>query len=392
MPSPAYPQHFFHYFLLAVLAVCLGGATLLAGLGAGNAVVRRFVLSEGPSAQAHGHGQPHFGPAPTLFPITYPNEDFTHAIETVRNAVVSITMAAEVGGTRSQPRYATGSGSGFIFYTDDTFAYVATNNHVVENASRIAISLDDETHLEARLIGTNRSNDLAVLSVPLEVLEESGIPYGVAALGSSTSLRMGDSVVAMGNALGEGQRTTQGIISALDLVIHIPDPVTGENLPLNVFQTDAAVNRGNSGGPLINEQGEVVGIITAKFMGAGVEGMGYVLPIDNVREMLEYLRETGSIVIPFMGIRHDEINEERRELFNFPYTGQLITRVTPGTPAYEAGLMRGDLIVQFGEYVITSFEVFREALMASDIGETVTLVIIRNGERMEVDITLGAPR
>jgi serine protease Do len=326
-----------------------------------------------------------------LLPISHPDFDFTEAIDKMRHSVVSITIAAEVGGPRN-PQTATGSGSGFIFYQDDSFVYVATNNHVVENASQVAVSLDDQKHLPARVIGTDRDNDLAVLSVSLEALEESGIPFAVAVLGESSRLRMGDSVVAMGNALGEGQRTTQGIVSALGLRINIPDPSTGGHLILDVLQTDAAVNRGNSGGPLINIHGEVVGVITAKFMGAGIEGMGYVMPIDNVRDILEYLRETGSVVLPFMGIRHNEINEELREQFNMPSTGQLITYVTPGTPAHDAGLRRGDLIVRFGERRIDGFDAFIEALGDSRVGEAVLLGIYRNNEYRELTIILGAPR
>ncbi|MCL2203017.1 MAG: trypsin-like peptidase domain-containing protein [Defluviitaleaceae bacterium] len=392
MPSPAYPQNFFRYFLLAILAVCLGGATLVAGLGAGRAAVAHFLRDTAPRAFAEHQGNPHFGPPPARFPITYREADFTHAIEAVRDAVVSINVEVAVGGgTRNQTRIS-GSGSGFIFYKDENFAYIATNNHVIENATYIYISLDDETRLPTRAIGANPAHDLAVLSVSLEYLVESGKPFSIAALGCSDSLRMGDCVVAIGNALGEGQRTTQGIVSALDLTITVPNPTTGENLSLFVFQTDAAVNRGNSGGPLINERGEVVGIITAKFMGAGVEGMGYVLPIGNIRAMLEDIREVGSVIIPFMGIRHDHISEELRELFNLPAIGQWITRVAPNTPADTAGLRRGDLIIRFGEVDITSFEVFRQALIASAVGETVTLGIIRNNEFMEIEITLGAPR
>jgi serine protease Do len=386
MPSPSHPQYFFRYLLLTLLAVCLGGATLVAGIGAGSALSLRFFSANSPHPNDI-YGQPHFGPDPLVLPIIYPEVDFAEAIEKVRDAVVSITMASGTG-----PRVATGSGSGFIFYADDTYAYIATNNHVVENAAQIGISLDDETHVPARLIGASRENDLAVLSVLLETLDEIGVPYGVAVLGDSSVLRVGDSVVAIGNALGEGQRTTQGIVSALDLRINVPNPATGEQLLLDVFQTDAAVNRGNSGGPLINERGEVVGIITAKFMGEGIEGMGYVLPISNVRYLMQGLREEGSVVVPFIGIGHWYIDEDLREQFNLPYTGQLIRQVSPNTPAHEAGLRRGDLIVTFAGIRIDSFETFREALIASGVGETVILGIYRNGRHMDIPITLGAPR
>ncbi|MCL2605476.1 MAG: trypsin-like peptidase domain-containing protein [Defluviitaleaceae bacterium] len=395
MPSPSHPQRFLRYFLLTFLAVCLGGITLVAGINAGFAAARRFIPDDAPppSEQSAAALNAHFGPEPFTFPIAYPDFDFTHVVERVRASVVSITIESEIGGGRNNPsRTATGSGSGFIFYTDDNHAYVATNNHVVENAVQINISLDDETLVPARLVGASRNNDLAVLAVSLEALEENGVPFGVAALGDSDTLRVGDAVIAIGNALGEGMRTTQGIVSALDLLIQVPSPSTGEQLTLNVLQTDAAVNRGNSGGPLFNEHGEVVGIITAKFMGAGIEGMGYVLPIDNVRELMERLRKDGSVIIPFMGIHHDPINEEQRELFNLPAAGMLIRYVTADTPAHEAGLRRNDLIVYFGGFRTHNFEAFFEALTAHEVGETVVLGIYRGGQYMELEITLGAPR
>ncbi|MCL2499583.1 MAG: trypsin-like peptidase domain-containing protein [Defluviitaleaceae bacterium] len=391
MPSPS--QHFFRYFLLTLFAVCLGGATLVAGIGAGFASARRFLPDDHQPTHTEQSLNPHFGPEPFVLPIAFPETDFSEIVDIVRSSVVSITIESEISGWRNNAsRTAIGSGSGFIFYMDENNAYVATNNHVVENTMYIHISLDDETLIPARLVGASRNNDLAVLAVSLETLAEYGIPFGVATLGSSDGLRIGDSVIAIGNALGEGIRTTQGIVSALDLSIIVPNPATGEQLTLNVFQTDAAVNRGNSGGPLFNERGEVVGIITAKFMGAGIEGMGYVLPIDNVRNLMERLREEGSVIIPFMGIMHDPINEEQRELFNLPATGMLIRSVTPDTPAYEAGLRRNDLIVYLGGIRTHNFEAFRHALISHDVGETVVLGIYRGGRFMELEITLGAPR
>ena len=392
MPPSHHPGNFFRYFLLSILAICLGGATLIVGAGSGASLARRMFPEDiPPLAYPSPQNGLSFGPAPTIFPILCAEVDFTYAIETVRSAVVSITISAEMSGSRAVPQTVQGSGSGFIFDVDDEFAFIATNHHVIENASRVSISLDDVVFLPARPIGSNPANDVAVLSIPLALLAERSVDFGVAVLGSSDDLRMGDSVVAMGNALGEGQRTTQGIVSALDLLINVPNSGAAEPLELRVLQTDAAVNRGNSGGPLVNEAGEVVGIITAKFMGADIEGMGYALPIDHIREMLETMRETGMLIIPFMGINHIEITEDMREQFNLPLTGQLVRDVTPGTPAHEAGLRRGDLIVYFGDVRTSNRDIFVETIRCHAVGDTVVLGIYRGDVFMELVITLGAP-
>ncbi|MCL2364365.1 MAG: trypsin-like peptidase domain-containing protein [Defluviitaleaceae bacterium] len=397
MRSPSYSQDFFRYFLLAILALALGALTLFVGLYAGRALTERFFAPQAASADATTvndaePGDVSFSRDPIVVPIDYTQDDFTEAVALVRPAVVSITLSTEMNRPDGEPGFATGSGSGFIFYVDDYFAYIATNSHVVEGAHTISVSLDDETHLSAREIGACVENDLAVLAVTMEALRNSGKPFAVAEFGDSDMLRMGDSVVAIGNALGGGTRTTQGIVSALSLNIRVPNPIAGVNLDLYVLQTDAAVNRGNSGGPLINQHGQVIGIITAKFMGDGVEGMGYALPINHIRNLLETLRAEGSVVMPFIGISHYAITESIRQMFNLPAShGLWITAVHPNTPAYEAGLQRNDIILSFAQVEITSFDVFRNALLAHRPGDTVTLGVLRDEARIYIDITLGAP-
>jgi len=389
MPSPAPSLRIVRLTFMVTMFMCLGALTLVMGMGAGRFFMTRM-QADAPVA-ALPLGAIHPAPEPTVFAIGYDAVDFTDAVEAVRHSVVSISVSTAAGGSRMNPTISMGSGSGFIFYANAEYVFIATNNHVVENSAIITVSLDDETHLNARLVGAYPENDLAVVRVSRALLEESGKPYAIAPLGESGVLRRGDPVVAIGNALGGGQRTTQGIVSALSLIIHIPNFANDSSLELYVFQTDAAVNRGNSGGPMINQYGEVVGIITAKFMGHGVEGMGYVLPIDEVRDILEELKIIVEVIVPFMGINHRTITPDLQEMFNLPPRGQWIISVTPHTPAYYAGLERGDIIVRFGEVEITNFTDFVDALNAHEVGDTVTLGILRHNAPMDIHITLGAP-
>jgi serine protease Do len=190
--------------------------------------------------------------------------------------------------------------------------------------------------------------------------------------------------------MGEGQTVTMGIISAVNLRITVDDPGMRQRLTLEVLQTDAAVNRGNSGGPLVNQHGEVIGMVTAKLFGTGIEGMGYVMPINNVRDILLDIQETGSVRQPYMGITHSDISEFWRELFNLEATGVLVSSVISGSPAEEAGIRPRDLIVSYNGEIIAGREDFVNAINASRAGDEITLGIIRDGINIEVKVVLGS--
>ena len=376
---------------LAVLLVCLGSITLGAGLGIGYAITQYF-LPEGTvtSPVSIDSEVTSLRLTPTAIPINPQEPSFVDIIPYVKDAVVSINVTAltrrPFGGREETP----GSGSGFIFYDDSEYVFIATNNHVIENAHSIAISLDDNDDVPAQGVGTDRYSDLAVLAVSRADLEEKGVPFTIAAFGDSDAMRMGETVVAIGNSMGEGQIVTMGIISATNMQITIDDPGMRTVLTLDVMQTDAAVNRGNSGGPLVNQHGEVIGIITAKLFGADIEGMGYALPSNNASSILLELKENGSVRQPWIGIRHFEIIEYRREMFNLPSTGMLIMEVFPDTPAESAGLQEHDLIVYFDGRRVTSGDEFRTAVLNSRPGDTVVIGIYRNHARMDIEVTLGS--
>ena len=385
---------FARYLAVAMLAIAIGGAFLGIGLGAGYVTMRYFlpepavITAEVPQAHPGFHS---ISLEPMIITIDPQIPDFTEVIATVKDAVVSINVSATVsrGGffpAAEQP----GAGSGFIFAQDEDYVFIATNNHVIANATTITISLDDNERVYARSIGTDAESDLAVLAVSKADLEEKGVPFTIVDLGCSDSMRMGDSVVAIGNAMGAGQTATKGIVSAVNLQITVNDPNSRIPLTLDVLQTDAAVNQGNSGGPLVNQDGEVIGIVTAKLFGHGIEGMGYVLPINDIRELLLMLKEEGSTRHAFIGLSTNQINEQVRNQFNLPALGLLVREVVPGGPAYNAGIEEWDLLVTFNNQPITNFEEYREALFASRPGDEVIIGIYRNRVFMEVTVTLGS--
>jgi len=373
--------------LLAITAICLGGITLGLGLGAGYVITRHFfpteAVAEGAPAPVTDATLTTVRVNPLVVPIDTQEPCFVYIIPAAKSAVVSINVTSPTGGRRAD---VPGSGSGFIFAADEDYIFVVTNNHVIENTNTIYISPNDYDSFPARIVGYDRASDIAIVAADRRQLEASGIPYEIAVIGDSDLLRMGDPVVAIGNAMGEGQTVTRGIISALSLNIEIPD--ARQRLNLHVLQTDAAVNRGNSGGPLVNQQGEVIGIVTAKLIGADIEGMGYALPINHVLPLLTDILETGSVRRTFIGLDTNEVSEFLRNLFNLPHTGMIVVEVHENTPAYEAGVRREDLIVQFDNRRIASAADWQMALDSARPGDRIILGIYREGERIEIAVVL----
>ena len=373
-------------FLSIMILFLLGSLTLGAGLGAGYAIAFNML----PEVEIIQQEAPATVSSVRINPLTVPVDPreptIADIIPKVKDSVVSISVFAPVnrpfGGI--QP----GAGSGFIFYQDDEFVYIATNNHVIEHATEITISLDDNENVRAQVVGRYAGSDLAVLAVSREELYEKGVPFSVATLGDSDVMRMGDTVIAIGNAMGEGQTVTQGIVSATGLTISVSDPGM-RTLTLNVMQTDAAVNRGNSGGPLLNQYGEVIGIVTAKLMGSDIEGMGYALPINEARIILEELKELGSVRQAFIGIIHEDFSEFMRDLFNMPYTGVLVRELVPDSPAEAAGIEAGDLIIYFNNVRINGTSDLVGELAGARPGDDVVITVYRDGATIEIPLTLG---
>ena len=286
-------------------------------------------------------------------------------------------------------------GSGIIVGENDTELLICTNNHVVEDANELTVSFIDESSYEAQIKGTDPSNDLAVIAVKLEDIDSDTMDQiKIAQPGDSDDMRVGEQVVAIGNALGYGQSVTTGIISAKDRTIDMSDGSSYEDL----IQTDAAINPGNSGGALLNMNGELIGINSAKASSSGVEGMGYAIPLSKALPILENLmsKETRSKVedseAAYLGINGEGVTSEVIQLYNVP-AGVYVTAVGEDTPAEDAGLQRGDIITAFDGVAVTNMQELANRLKYYNGGETVEMTIqtAPNGayEEKTVEVTLG---
>ena len=268
-------------------------------------------------------------------------------------------------------------GSGFILSSD---GYVATNAHVVENASAIKVTTHNDEVLEAKLIGKDTTNDVAVLKV-----EAENLPAVV--LGSSDDLIVGDQVVAIGNPLGGLTSTmTVGYVSAKDR------DVTTEGTTINMIQTDAAINSGNSGGPLFNMKGEVVGITTAKYSGnsgsgASIESIGFAIPIDDVAGMMRDLMDYGYVTGAYLGVYVKDVPSDLAQYYRMPM-GARVEEVTPGYCAESAGVKVGDISVKLGGHDVESVTDLTRALRKFKAGDTTEIVVFRSGAEVTLSITL----
>ncbi|TDQ36748.1 S1C family serine protease [Aureibacillus halotolerans] len=284
-----------------------------------------------------------------------------------------------------------GTGSGVIFKKDNGSAYIVTNNHVVEGASQVKITLHDGEEREAEIVGTDPLTDLAVLKI-----DDKGIDK-VSEFGQSSELRAGEKVIAIGNPLGlEFSGTvTEGIVSGLNRTITV-DTSAGP-WQLNVLQTDAAINPGNSGGPLLNTSGQVIGINSLKIKQAGVEGLGFAIPSEDVLPIVNELMENGEIQRPTLGVKILDVSQipqnfQKNTLGLFGDTlnnGVYVDSVQPGSTAEKAGLQSQDVIVAINDKAIEGSFDLRRALYTVDAGEVLKLKLIRNGDTVTVDVHLS---
>ncbi len=296
------------------------------------------------------------------------------AVETVAPTVVSVSMARpapERLRRRGLPEFR-GAGSGVIVAPD---GYILTNSHVVEGAERIEVRLQDERQLRAQVVGHDPHSDLAVLRV-----SESGLPAAV--LGDSAALRVGQLVVAIGNPLGFQATASAGVISALGRTLRSQ---TGRLIE-NIIQTDAALNPGNSGGPLVDFRGHVIGVNTAVI--AGAQGICFAIPVNTAVWVASQLMREGRVRRAYLGVSGRTADVDRRLQVQHHMSmasGAQVTEVQPDTAAARAGLRPGDVIVRAGDMAIASADDLQRALGRHAVGESLLLEILRGGERLTVE-------
>lgn len=330
--------------------------------------------------------------------VTYVESDVSDVVEKVMPAMVSIvnnfTETANVFGQQYTQEEAA-SGSGIIVGKTDDELLIVSNNHVVESADTLNVTFIDGSEAQAQVKGLDSDMDLAVIAVSLNDLsDDTKNAITVATLGSSDDLKLGEPVIAIGNALGYGQSVTNGIVSALNREITLENGATG-----TFIQTNAAINPGNSGGALLNMNGEVIGINSNKIGGTTVEGMGYAIPITSASPIIADLmeRQTRTKVaedeVGYIGISLQEVTSQISQMYNMP-EGIYVVSVEEGSAAANAGIMKGDIITKFDGSSISSYSDLQKTLQYYAAGDSATITVQRpqNGEyvSVELNLTLGS--
>ena len=309
--------------------------------------------------------------------------DVSEIVEEVMPSIVSITSKTLVKSGYYGPfynygssnTYATGAGSGIIISKTDTELLILTNNHVIEDAEELSVKFINEKSVDATVKGTSERRDVAVISVKMSDLDNDTInAIKIATLGDSNELKVGNGIIAIGNALGYGQSVTTGVVSALNREVKI------DNVSNKMIQIDAAINGGNSGGALLNNKGEVVGINSAKYSASSststsIEGMGFAIPISDVRELITSLMngeedKTGGII----GIEGYTISETLSKTYNMPQ-GVYISKIVENSGADKAGLEIGNIIVGIDDKEVKEFSNITDYLYNKNKGEKVKLKI-----------------
>ncbi len=285
-------------------------------------------------------------------------------------------------GTQEQ----SGSGSAVFYAEDGDKVYLLTNNHVIDGASKVTISMDsnnDDVAIDAHLVGTSPDTDIAVIYVDKADLEENNIDYKIIPIGDSDKVEPLDTVYVIGNAAGEGKTITSGIVSAVNKTLE-----TQNGSQVEAIQTDASVNPGNSGGAMVDTEGKLIGINFAKLVDNTIEGMGFAIPVNLVTEVADGLIESYNPDKVFLGISGATVTEEMIEYFNLPAAGIYVADVVAGSGAQLGGLQAGDVIVGVDDVKVAEFEDLSNYLNSKAVGDTITVYFYRNNQPTTTDIVL----
>ncbi|MEM2872998.1 MAG: trypsin-like peptidase domain-containing protein [Halobacteria archaeon] len=308
-------------------------------------------------------------------PIEPPDEWVVSAVEKISPSVVNISTVRLLRDYFLHVHPVKGIGSGVII---NSKGYIVTNHHVIAGSDRIDVTLTDGRKLSGKLVGADASSDIAIVKV-----DEEGLPS--AELGDSDRLKVGQFVIAIGNpfALVGGPTVTTGVVSALNRNIQVENHVYE-----SLIQTDAAINPGNSGGPLLDSDGRVIGISTA--MVPFAQGIGFAIPINFVKRIVDELISYGRVIRPWLGVIGMSVTDEMASYYELPVkAGVIVARVIHGSPAHKVGILEGDLIVRINDASVKTIQDLQKSIQKKKVGDKVEVELIRGYERGVVEVTLA---
>ena len=329
--------------------------------------------------------------------ITKTEKEVTVTDEGIADAVSKLydaTVIVEVGSSKND---LSGWGSGVVYDTDDKYGYILTNHHVVEGANYILIEYTDETEVEGEVVGSDEIQDIAVIKVPVESIKAK------AEIGSSNELELGDTVFTIGTPVSLSYKftVTRGILSGKDRLCQMRSSGgygysnTQNTWYMSLLQIDATINSGNSGGPLANSNGQLVGINNSKlsstYSSVSIENMGFAIPIEDALNVADQLRKNGKVTRPFLGVSVSDVSQASRYNINLDSSitsGALITSVENDSTADSSGLKVGDVITKIGDYEVKNYKYFRYYLYRYSVGDKVKITYLRDGKEKSTDITL----
>lgn len=309
----------------------------------------------------------------------------TSDLKTAINNVYESTVYIQVSNNKGTST----SGSGFVYKSDDNYGYILTNYHVIEGGNKFVITYTDSSEIEASYVNGDEYYDVAVLRVPVSSIKK------VAELGDSSALELGDTVFTVGAPLGKDYMgtITKGIVSGINRMVSVQ--LTSGTYLMEVIQTDASINSGNSGGPICNIKGQVIGITSSKLIGSGVEGMGFAIPINSVNSIIESIESGTTISRPYLGVQLVDINNTFALQYYYGISipsdvsfGAVLSYVENDKPASKAGLQVGDIVVEMDGNKIDNVSHFKYELYKHNIGDKISIKYYRNGNLNNVTIDL----
>lgn len=342
-----------------------GGEFMKSQLGGTGIYGAPFVESQNLSAGANGQN------TAKLTGFNSSDKDIVSIASSVGPSVVAITSKVAYQDYFNNVSYSEGAGSGVIFKVDGQYAYILTNNHVIDGAESLVVEIEKSEYVNATVVGKDKSTDIAIIKVAVKDMKpatQKSIKPAV--FGNSDNLKVGETAIAIGNPLGYNNTVTVGVISAVDRELK------GQNT-LKLIQTDAAINPGNSGGALVNGNGEVVGINSIKIANEEVEGIGFAIPINSIKPLIEEILSKGYISRPYLGIYGADISKETSTLYEIP-VGVLVRNVVQGSGSDVGGMKAGDIIISINDTRINSMDDISSLLSKLKVGESVKVKVVRN--------------